>query len=152
MYIFQCTVPWNQCDSMPLRSIECNGICTNRQVWHKQGFRWAQDQFPVRHAGMFCFSLMLPFGYEVELLAWQYAHQAGCAMVAMFRMFRPPKTFQFLVLSMPYLWLHLLDLTHLQLLSGRIHLGKLWASPLSGPKNDELYGKMCQIHESEEQE
>lgn len=27
-------------------------------------------------AGMFCFSLMLPFGYEGELLAWQYNHQA----------------------------------------------------------------------------
>ena len=76
---------------------QCNGLC---------GFG-AKDQFPVRRAGMFCFSLMLPFGYEVELLAWQYAHQAGCAvadgsgptvrdllpladMVAMFRMFHGP--------------------------------------------------------------
>ena len=42
----------------------------------------AKEQFPVDRAGMFCFSLMLPFGYEVDLLAWQYAHQAGWVTLA----------------------------------------------------------------------
>ncbi|CAJ1413855.1 unnamed protein product, partial [Effrenium voratum] len=35
------------------------------------------DEFPLERAGMFCFSLMLPFGYEVDLLAWQYFHQVS---------------------------------------------------------------------------
>jgi len=54
-----------------------SGLPPPRQAFHIAPQEASPDQFPVRRAGMFCFSLMLPFGYEVELLAWQYAHQVS---------------------------------------------------------------------------
>eukprot|EP00435_Cladocopium_sp_Y103_P010412 s1035_g2.t1 len=54
-----------------------SGMPPPRQAFHIAPQEASPDQFPVRRAGMFCFSLMLPFGYEVELLAWQYAHQVS---------------------------------------------------------------------------
>ena len=68
IYVHACTPIYSSCKPMWFNA-------------NRGPIRFAEDQFPVRRAGMFCFSLMLPFGYEVELLAWQYAHQAGCVDV-----------------------------------------------------------------------
>jgi len=35
------------------------------------------DEYPPERTGMFCFVLMLPFGYEPNLMAWHYNHQVG---------------------------------------------------------------------------
>ncbi|CAK9053681.1 Apple domain-containing protein [Durusdinium trenchii] len=53
------------------------GIPPPRQPFQMVPQEASPDQFPVDRAGMFCFSLMLPFGYEVELLAWQYNQQVS---------------------------------------------------------------------------
>lgn len=52
------------------------GIPPKRPKWVMTPQVLSPDTFQ-KEAGLFCFSLMLPFGYEPTLLAWQFKNQAS---------------------------------------------------------------------------
>eukprot|EP00440_Ansanella_granifera_P006103 gb/GFBE01006619.1/.p1 GENE.gb/GFBE01006619.1/~~gb/GFBE01006619.1/.p1 ORF type:complete len:422 (+),score=80.39 gb/GFBE01006619.1/:1-1266(+) len=53
------------------------GIPPPRNAWRQTMQEPPPDEYPLDQTGLFCFSLMLPKGYETELLAWQFVNQAS---------------------------------------------------------------------------
>jgi len=53
------------------------GIPPPRKDFEMTAMEPSPDEYPLERAGMFCFVLMVPFGYEPQLMAWQYNHQVS---------------------------------------------------------------------------